>query len=337
MWKLPQLINEEMSYFDPVRTVVFLADVIGNFLSIGGEKREGKRPSKRRRKIPPSHLNKWWIFSVERGGIFQSLRVRPAGSWRQFVTEAASGIRRAAFVWVCVCTSCLLFFSKNKKTVRCCDYGGSMGYYRASRGAEKENKRGENITHSLVCPVGKERREGGGSNGSSKNTLHTKIARCCLRDTDLFDFFFPPPIPFFLFGFFLFRAIGTIQHTIYIHVMCIFFLPPTLECRGARWRSVGQSIWRILFSIDLRVFERGRKKWREKKRDAPTVSWIMERNREMEKGGTWWPALVVWRKPGPKCVWPSDEDACYLPSRSLRCYLTKFLFFSLHWLVRTDV
>ena len=121
-----------------------------------------------------------------------------------------------------------------------------MGYYRASRGAEKRIR--ENITHSLLllcCSLPSRKKEGGGSNGSSKNTLHTKIALCCLKGRGPFFLF---PIPFFLFTLYiLLFSSGTIQHTIYIHVVCVSSLVPPSEFHGARWRSVGQTIWEILF------------------------------------------------------------------------------------------
>ena len=80
---------------------------------------------------------------------------------------------RRLFEYVCV-SFFFLSFSKKKKKRRRFDVAitrGCIGYYRASRGAEKRIR--GNITHcDAASREGKE--EGGGSNGSTKNTLHTQ-------------------------------------------------------------------------------------------------------------------------------------------------------------------
>ena len=166
--------------------------------------------------------------------------------YRGGLGNTARGVCLSTYVYVLSLFFSFFFFLRiKKKDGSMLRLRGSMGYYRASRGAEKRIR--ENITHSLLLlcvSLPSRKKEGGGSNGSSKNTLHTKIALCCLKGRGPFYSLSHSILSLYIFSFF---SSGTIQHTIYIHVVCVSSLLPPSEFHGARWRSVGQTIWEILF------------------------------------------------------------------------------------------
>lgn len=176
--------------------------------------------------------------------------------YRGGLGNTARGVCLSTYVYVL--SLFLLFFKKKDGSML--RLRGSMGYYRASRGAEKRIR--ENITHSpsSSLPISREKKKRGGrwqqQRQQQKHPPHTKIARCCLRDTDLFSF----PIPFFFLFIFSFFFLVEQSNTQFIYMLCVSssLLPPS-EFHGARWRSVGQTIWEILFYW-FTVFERGRKK-----------------------------------------------------------------------------
>jgi hypothetical protein len=96
---LQQLINEEMSYFDPVRMLSFsLADVIGNFLSIEAERKTDGSDQSRKIKNSAISSQQMMDFFGLRGNL--SILEGPVG---RFVTTICyrgglGTIRRAAFV-----------------------------------------------------------------------------------------------------------------------------------------------------------------------------------------------------------------------------------------------